>query len=301
MLDLRRLQILSAVARTGSFAAAARELAYSTPAVWQQMQRLEQEASAPLIERHARGVRLTPAGAALADHADALLARVGVAEAEVRRLVGAELRVASFTSATAALLPSATARFGDTHPAVRVVLDDIEPDAALRRLRSGDADLAVVFFHGPPGPEWDAVALRHLVDEPLLAIAPPGHALATEPGPVSIGRLARERWLRGRHSPPLAAVGVAAARAPRVAYGGQDYAAVKRLVAAGAGVAVVPRLALDPVPPGVVVRPLEAAAGRRRVAVARPSGRPPSAPAEHFAALLAEAAGALAGAERVAS
>lgn len=257
MLDLRRLQILRAVAREGSLAGAARTLSYSTPAVWQQMQRLEAEVGASLIVRHARGVRLTPAGASLVEHAGALLARAEAAEADLRRLDGAQLRVAAFASAAAGLVAPAIGRLAEQAPHADVRLDDLEPDAALARVRSGAADLAVIYAYDDAPPRHDDLVLRPLLDEPLAVVLPAGHPLADD-AHVPAGRLRGERLLRGRQGPAaLPADGGAAVR-----YRGEGFDVVKRLVAAGAGVAVVPGLALDPLPAGVVARPTT---GRRRL------------------------------------
>jgi molybdate transport repressor ModE-like protein len=263
MLDLRRLQILRAVAREGSLAGAARELSYSTPAVWQQMQRLEEEAGTALIVRHARGVRLTAAGTSLVAHAEELIARAEAAEADLRRVVGAHLRVAAFASASAVLVGPAIARLAMSVRDAELRLDDAEPAAALQRVGDGSADLAVVYAYGDAPPAAQGISTHHLIDEPLAVVLPAGHALADEER-VAPELLAGDRWLRGRHGPAAATVAAGAA----VRYGGEGFDTVKRLVAAGAGVAVIPRLALEPLPPGVVARPTT---GRRRIFAALPA------------------------------
>src|SRR3954471_2051535 len=88
MLDVRRMRVLREVAQRGSFSAAAESLAYTQSAVSQQIAALEREAGTRLVERHARGVRLTDAGPALVEHADAILARLADAEAELEAIAG---------------------------------------------------------------------------------------------------------------------------------------------------------------------------------------------------------------------
>lgn len=86
MLDLRRLEVLCAIARTGSLSAAAIDLTYSTPAVWYHVRRLEAEVGQPLLTPHSRGVRLTAAGEVLARHGSQMLERVRRAETELAAL-----------------------------------------------------------------------------------------------------------------------------------------------------------------------------------------------------------------------
>src|SRR5256885_392680 len=88
MLDVRRLRVLREVAVRGSFSAAADALAYTQSAISQQIAALEREAGTTLVERNARGVRLTDAGRALVEHADAILARLSDAEAELEAIAG---------------------------------------------------------------------------------------------------------------------------------------------------------------------------------------------------------------------
>src|SRR5919202_5804152 len=114
MLDVRRMRVLREVARRGSFSAAADALSFTQSAVSQQIAALEREAGAVLVERSARGVRLTEAGEAVVRHTDAILAHLGEAEAELEALAGlrgGRLRLAAFESAAATIMPLAIARF----------------------------------------------------------------------------------------------------------------------------------------------------------------------------------------------
>ena len=131
MLDVRRMRVLREVAQRGSFSAAADSLAYTQSAVSQQIAALEREAGTRLVERNARGVRLTDAGRALVEHADAILARLADAEAELEAIAGlrgGRLRMAAFPSAGATIMPEAIARFRDRHPAVELSLEPADPD-----------------------------------------------------------------------------------------------------------------------------------------------------------------------------
>ena len=110
MLDVKQLRVLKAVSEHGSFSAAAEALSYTQPAISQQIAALEKTAGATLVDRTSRGVRLTDAGRALVDHAQVVLARLAAAEAELDAIAGVRggrVRLASFPTASAALLPPA--------------------------------------------------------------------------------------------------------------------------------------------------------------------------------------------------
>src|SRR4051812_28857811 len=125
MLDVRRLRVLREVANRGSFSAAADALHFTQSAVSQQIAALEKEAGMPLVERSARGVRLTQAGEVLIAHTDVSLARLAAGEAElaaISGLRGGRLRIASFPTAGATIAPKAIARFRELHPEVELAL-----------------------------------------------------------------------------------------------------------------------------------------------------------------------------------
>src|ERR687894_221394 len=151
MLDVRRMRVLREVAVQGSFSAAAEALSFTQSAVSQQIAALEREAGTVLVQRNARGVRLTEAGEALVRHADAVLARLAEAEAELEAIAGlrgGRLRMAAFESAGATLMPLAIAAFRHQHPAVELSLNLSEPDDSVPTLRTGGLDLALVFDSG---------------------------------------------------------------------------------------------------------------------------------------------------------
>src|SRR3954452_25455889 len=153
MLDVRRMRVLREVAVQGSFSAAAEALSFTQSAVSQQIAALEREAGTVLVQRNARGVRLTEAGEALVRHADAVLARLAEAEAELEAIAGlrgGRLRMASFEPAGATLLPLAIADFRERHPAVELSMALGEPEDTEPQLKSGDLDLALS-FGSPPG------------------------------------------------------------------------------------------------------------------------------------------------------
>ena len=124
MLDVRRLRVLREVAARGSFSAAAEALSYTQSAISQQIAALEREAGTTLVDRSARGIRLTDAGEALVRHAEAILARLAEAETELEAIAGlrgGRLRLAAFPSAGGSIIPPAVAAFRERHPGVELV------------------------------------------------------------------------------------------------------------------------------------------------------------------------------------
>src|ERR671933_1675134 len=147
MLDVRRLRVLREVAQRGSFSAAAEALSFTQSAVSQQVAALERESGAKLVERGPRGIRLTDAGRALVEHADAIIARLDDAEQElaaIAGLKGGRLRVASFQSAGATLVPRALAEFHRRYPKVELSATTAELNEAHELLRAGEVDVALV-------------------------------------------------------------------------------------------------------------------------------------------------------------
>src|SRR3954449_1243358 len=168
MLDVRRMRVLREVAQRGSFSAAADALAYTQSAVSQQIAALEREAGTRLVERNARGVRLTDAGRALVEHADAILARLADAEAELEAIAGlrgGRLRLAALPSAGATVMPEAIARFRDRHPGVELTLEPAEPEPSIAKLRAGEADALPDIPPGSRPPQDDGVERMHLLDD----------------------------------------------------------------------------------------------------------------------------------------
>lgn len=288
MLDVKRLRVLREVARQGSFSGAAEALSYTQSAVSQQIAALEREAGTLLVERGARGVRLTDAGRALVVHTDAILARLQAAEAELEAIAGLRggtLRVVTFASVGASLLPLAVARFRAAHPAVELTLMPAEPDDGLAALKAGDADVAVTVEAAFAPIEDDALEVVHVLDDPMFVALPAGHPLARRER-VRLADLAGEAWIQGTSStscPDTAIFLRCCAEAgfePRIAFQSDDYGAIQGFIAAGVGVALIPDLALITPRDDIVIRPLGGALPHRRVMAATLTGnRGPAAPA----------------------
>jgi DNA-binding transcriptional LysR family regulator len=278
MLDVRRLRVLREVAARGSFSAAAEALAYTQSAVSQQMAALEREAGTTLVERNARGVRLTDAGRALVAHADVIVARLADAEAELEAIAGlrgGRLRVASFPTAGAALMPPAIARFRERHPGVELSMDLAEPGESETRLKAGEWDLALTVLSSMRGGA-DGLEHLHVLDDPLFVALPSGHALARR-RTLRLEELAGEDWMLGSQGtcPDTSIFLRSCQRAgfePRIAFHSDDYQAIQGFVAAGMGVSFIPDLALAAVRDDVVIRSLGPRAPVRHVVAATLAG-----------------------------
>ncbi|MFA9271122.1 MAG: LysR family transcriptional regulator [Baekduiaceae bacterium] len=263
MLDVRRLRVLKEVAAQGSFSAAAESLAYTQSAVSQQIAALEREAGTRLLERHPRGVRLTDAGRALVAHAEVILSRLADAEAEldaIAGLRGGRLRLVSFPTAGATILPAAIARFRKEAPGVDLSLEPREPEEGLACLHAGDCDIAVTIRAPHMDAAADGTVRRHLLDDPMCVCLPAGHDLAAAPS-LRLADLSDEPWLVGstRRCPDTEVLLRACQTAgfdPRIGFYSDDYLAMQGFVAAGVGVALIPDLALVTVRDDVVIREL---------------------------------------------
>lgn len=272
MLDVRRLRVLKEVAARGSFSAAAETLDYTQSAVSQQIAALEREAGTRLLERGSRGVRLTDAGRALVAHAEVILSRLADAEAEldaIAGLRGGRLRLVSFPTAGATILPEAIARFRDQAPGVELTLEPREPEEGLACLHAGDCDIAVTIRAPHQGEPADGTDRRHLLDDPMFVCLPAGHRLAGARA-LRLADLAGEPWLVGSTGRcPDTALLLRACQAagfePRIGFHSDDYLAMQGFVAAGVGVALIPDLALVTVRDDVVIRSFAAGEDHHRV------------------------------------
>ena len=288
MLDVRRLRVLREVALRGSFSAAADALHFTQSAVSQQMAALEREAGMPLVERNARGVRLTEAGEALVRHTDVILARLADAEAELEAIAGlrgGRVRLASFPSAGATIAPRAIARFREHHPDVDVSLVMAEPPEGIEKLRAGEVDVALLIDTPWERSTDTAIEKEHLLDDPMYVCLPKAHERAGR-ARLRLEDLVGESWLLGTTGTcPDASIFLRACERagfePRIAFESDDYLAIQGFVAAGMGVSFIPDLALVTVRDDVVIRELTPRAPSRRIVAGSLAGgyRSPAAAA----------------------
>jgi DNA-binding transcriptional LysR family regulator len=275
MLDVRRLRVLRAVAQHGSFSAAAEALSYTQSAVSQQIAALEREAGTLLVQRNARGVRLTDAGTALVRHTEVILSRLADAEAELEAIAGlrsGRLRLAAFPSAGATIMPKAIGRFREQHPSIDLTLQPAEPDEVPALLKAGDVDVALWIDAPPVTEEPEGIDLVHLLDDPMYACLPASHPLASHPR-VRLEDLAGDPWILGSTGRcPDSKVFLRACQTAgfdcRIAFHSDDYLAIQGFVAAGVGLALIPDLGLVTVRDDVVIRSLVGSPPYRRISAA---------------------------------
>jgi DNA-binding transcriptional LysR family regulator len=278
MLNVARLRVLKEVAYRGSFSAAAEALAYTQSAVSQQIAALEAETKLSLLERHPRGVSLTAAGQTLVGHAEGILAELERAEAalaEIAGLRGGRLRMASFPTAGATLMPLAIATFRASYPDVELTLTEAEPEEVAPRLRAGELDLALLFEFEGEKLIGERMTRADLFEDPMFLTLPAEHRLAGR-ARLRLEDLREEAWVQTSRASPCARHVVrcchAAGFEPNVAFESDDYQTVQGLVAAGVGVALIPRLALSAPRADVVTRALAPAPPVRQVIAAAPAG-----------------------------
>src|SRR5687768_2501014 len=250
MLDLHRLRLLHELHARGTIAAVADALQFTPSAVSQQLAVLEREAGVPLLERAGRGVRLTDAALVLVEHAEALLRRAELAQADLAAAAGrvaGRARVATFQSVALRLAAPAMQALAREAPDLRCELVEAEPEQALPALALGDVDLVL-------GDEWEhqphsrpAGVVRHdLHRDPVHAILPEEHPSARRPA-VPLPDLAAEHWTTGHPGTAWEEMTVRSCRQlggfdPDVRHRSNDSVLSLGLVARGLAVTLLPDL-----------------------------------------------------------
>jgi len=285
MLDVGKLATLRAVVAHGSFSAAGQALSLTQPAVSRQVSLLERQVGTQLVRRTQQGVLPTEAGRLLVGHADAILGRLALAEAEVADIAGlrrGRLRLGSFFTALVFVSSQLAALLEQRHPELFAGRDQVVEDAlvdrraALRGLVAGELDLAIVFEHAfEPrrlGSDSDGVEVVPLFDDPPRVLLPAGHALAGA-AEVRPRDLARDTWIRAHNGSAarlvdhvLAGAGV---QPPVLLAGhGDEPVEAQAFVAAGRGVTVAHELNVLIAPQQIAAVPLAGGAPVRRVQAA---------------------------------
>ena len=269
--ELRHLAALQALADEGSFGRAAERLGYTQSAISQQIATLERLVGERLVERPGgpRPISLTEAGVLLLRHAQSIVARLQEAHADLKALRAGEagtLRIGTFQSAGARLLPEIMRRYRDRWPQVEIGLDELEDDEIAVAVERGEIDVGFVLL-----PVGDApLEATELLRDPHVLIVAAGSPLASRP--PTLREIAAESLVGFRDSHAVAQI-VAAFRAegvePHWAYRSNDNPTIQGLVAAGVGVAVMPRLTVDLADKRIAVVDLAGSVPSRVVALAR--------------------------------
>lgn len=270
MIDVRRLRLLLELTRRGTISAVADALGYTPSAVSQQLAALEREAGVPLLERTGRTVALTPAGTVLARYGEsvfAVLEEASAALAATRDSLAGPLRIGAFPSAARVILPPALVALGRAHPALELMVTELDPAGVPDALHAGALDVALTFVYdyvpGEPDQALDA--------EPLLAEAV--YLATADTSLASVEDCRDVPWIAGSPGTLCHALVMRACQArgftPRIRHHADDFATVMALVAAGQGVSLIPQLGLLDAPPEVALTPL---ACHRRSSIAYRKG-----------------------------
>ncbi|MGB2712234.1 MAG: LysR substrate-binding domain-containing protein [Conexibacter sp.] len=274
MLDLKRLVALQEVARLQSFSAAATELSLTQSAVSQQVAALEKQLGIALLDR-GPPIKLTKPGELLVARTADALAHLSAAEAEIlafRGLKTGRLRISAFASAASGIMPEVLRRFHHRHPDIQVSLSQAELHAGLDALRRGEVDVALGLRYNIEPDLGPMLALRHqhLFEEEVYVAMHEDHRLAGEEQ-IWLRELAGDMWIEAVNAGVplelLAQAATTAGFASMARYEGDDFATVMQLVSSGAGVALVPLLAIRDAPENVVFKSA-APDGLRRVVYA---------------------------------
>jgi DNA-binding transcriptional LysR family regulator len=249
-LEFRHLIALKAIAETGTFGRAAVQLGYTQSAISQQIAMLERIVGRRLLERPGgpRPVSLTESGELLLRHVDAISARLQAAQADLAALDAGDagpLRIGTYQSVGARVLPDLVREFCADWPQVEVTLQESADDRDLLTLvERGDLDLSFVVLPLEPGP-YESVELFR---DPYVLVVPAGSPLAARERAPSLRELVEHPLISHRTCRTTKHVEDRlrqAGREPHIAFRSDDNGTVQGLVAAGVGIAIVPRLTVD--------------------------------------------------------
>ena len=282
MLELRRLRLLRELSERGTIAAVADALQFTPSAVSQQLAILEREVGVPLLERAGRGVRLTDPALVLAEHADALLERAALAEADLAAAAGTvtgRARIAGFQSVSLRLAVPAMEALARDAPRLRCELIEAEPEQALPALALGDVDLVL-------GDEWPhqpwrlpaGLQAHELLRDRVHVILPARHPAARRhKDAVPLAELAGEAWTTGHAGMGWEEMTQRTCREhggfePDIRHRTNDATVSLALVASGLAVTMLPDLVVPGRHPGVTLRDIAGASLDRAIfAVTRAS------------------------------
>jgi len=287
-MELQQLRYFVAVADSGKFTTAARDLHVAQPSISKQVRKLEDELGAVLLERRRTGVVLTDAGAILLPWAKRMLADLDGARSEVAGLATLErgrLSVGATPSLSTVLLPRVLAAFHAEHPGITLSVVEAGSRDLVERLAAGELDLALVIL---PVPREELFETTPLIREELVLAVAKTHPLARRKT-VRVGDLRGVPLVMFRDGYDLRSATITACEQagfhPTFAVEGAEMDGVLRMAAAGVGVAVVPRMVVERGGPLVAVR-LSQPTLSRSVGVAFRRDRHHSRAADAFVTLL---------------
>jgi DNA-binding transcriptional LysR family regulator len=286
------LRVLRAVAELGSFTAAAQTLGYTQSAVSRQVAALERVTGIELFERHRTGVRLTPAGVTLLQHANTVVNEIDAAEQHLRGRAPADgaVRLGMYVSTGIALVPRALVALRQTHPQITVTTLEGTTPALVRALRAGTVDIALLSSRAPcrhPDGEDPPLIIEVLAERSLLIAVSATNPLAIHDS-VVVADLRGQDWIASPASGGDTLLGVwpGVPGKPRIAHSARDWMTKLALVKAGLGITTVPATIAEVVPSGVKLLTVrDGPSEQRRTVLARLSSTPGAAVVELARAL----------------
>jgi len=261
-LDIRHLVALKTIADAGSFGRAAERLGYTQSAISQQIATLERIVGLRLIERPGgpRPISLTEAGRILLRHAEAIQARLLAAEADMAALEAGDagrLRVGTFQSVGAKIIPTLLRGFSESHPQVEVVLSESQSESELlAMIERGELDLTFWTLPVAPGP-YETV---ELLTDPYVLVVPSGSPLSSLKRTPTLKEIVLQPLIGFNRCSAMDQVEshlASTGRTPNIVFRSDNNGTVQGLVGAGVGLSVAPRLTVDEDDPSVDVIDLQ--------------------------------------------
>jgi DNA-binding transcriptional LysR family regulator len=261
-LDIRHLVALKTIADAGSFGRAAERLGYTQSAISQQIATLERIVGLRLIERPGgpRPISLTEAGRILLRHAEAIQARLLAAKADMAALEAGDagrLRVGTFQSVGAKIIPTLLRGFSESHPQVEVVLSESQSESELlAMIERGELDLTFWTLPVAPGP-YETV---ELLTDPYVLVVPSGSPLSSLKRTPTLKEIVLQPLIGFNRCSAMDQVEshlASTGRIPNIVFRSDNNGTVQGLVGAGVGLSVAPRLTVDEDDPSVDVIDLQ--------------------------------------------
>lgn len=286
--------MLCAVADAGSFTAASSRLHLTQSAISQQMAVLERELGVPLLERQARGIKLTDAGELLVRRSRRLLRDLSGLEQEMHELANPPeaVTLGVFSTAGAHLVPRVVSVYRERHPSTTLLVRSCPPDALEAELLDEVIDVGLTWNYDFLARPSGDIHLHHIFDDPLCLLLPRDHPLASRSGPARLSEFAHDPWVVRTHGQPYQHAFEIMCRQvgfePTVVFRAEDYASAQGLVAAGIGVSVAPRLSLAVQRPDIVTVELIDPTFTRRIDAATHPDVPGTTLARQLLSLLEE-------------
>ncbi len=247
-LSLRLLRVFVAVAHRQSFTRAAEQLGLTQPGVSKSVRELERQAGARLVERTPTGVKLTEAGLVLLGHARTILAEERAAENALHALRGLSrgtLRIGASSTIATYILPTFVQQFSAQHPAIELTLHTARSRAVASALVEQQLDIGLV---EAPVPEDSRLKIIPWREDELVVVAAPSHPLAPQ-APIPISALAGEMLVLRERGSGTRRIVLDLLKAhnvvPHRTLGADSVESIKHIVAAGLGLSIVSRAAIE--------------------------------------------------------